>query len=211
MTKLRRSLSGALASAALIALSGCQTPVIHAINTVTLLGGLPDDMVHRNIAGMVAFDEVWAGDYNLANRNKLYTQGVVSGLPEYGLRVARVNMRHSDSFAYIRTGDKIWIAVGIVPDHIPPLKAFDIVELRQTGETRTVENFTKTGEGNIIVRVLCRAADPGYTDCVKLQPKLGKYEGYGALSSPYLNSAKEYGYTFTPKYDAKGKFLRAPG
>ena len=117
---------------------------------------------------------------------------------------------HTDYFAWIRQGEKIWIAVGIVPDHIPQLKARDIVELRQTGGTRTVENFATTGEGNIVVRVLCRAADPAYDACVKRQPKIGAFEGYGATGTPYPASAKSYGYTFSPKYDANGKLLQAP-
>lgn len=158
----KRAIPLACSAVALIALTGCQTPIVHGINSITMAGGLDEQMRDRNIAGMVAFDEVWAGNYNLANRNNLYTQGAVSGTPEYGLRIARINMRHTDYFAWIRQGEKIWIAVGIVPDHIPQLKARDIVELRQTGGTRTVENFATTGEGNIVVRVLCRAADPAY-------------------------------------------------
>lgn len=204
---MKSTLSAAFAIATLVCLTGCQTPIIHAINVVTTAGGLPEEMVNRNVAGMVAFDEVWAGDYNLANRNNLYTQGVVSGTPEYGLRVGRVNMRHSDSFLYLRQGDKLWVAIGIIPDHLPQLRAGDIVELRQTGVTRTAENFTITGEGNIIVRVLCLASAPDYAECLKRQPKLGKFEGFGATGTDYPASVKEYGYTFTPKYDAKGKPL----
>lgn len=204
---MKSTLAGAIAIATLACLSGCQTPIIHGINSVTSLG-LPDDMVHRNVAGMIAFDEVWAGDYNFANRNNLYAQGVPSGSPEYGLRVARVNMRNSDSVLYIRQGDRLWIAIGIVPDHLPRLKAGDIVELRQTAAVRTAENYVSTGEGNIIVRVLCPVSAPDYAACLKLQPKLGKHEGYGATGTPYPASVKEYGYTFTPKYDANGKLLQ---
>lgn len=45
---------------------------------------------------------------------------------------------------------------------------------------------------------------------MKRQPKIGAFEGYGATGTPYPASAKSYGYTFSPKYDANGKLLQAP-
>ena len=44
-------------------LAGCQTPIVHGVNQIINLGQeLPENMRQRNIAGVVAFDEAWAGD-----------------------------------------------------------------------------------------------------------------------------------------------------
>ena len=191
-------------------LAGCQTPATHAVNKVINFGNteLSPELQKRNMAGMVAFDEVWAGDYNFTNRNLLYPLGIISGTPEYGLRVARVVLRMPEYGAWVRTGEYPWHTAAIVPDHLPPLKAGDIAEIRQTGMYNVTKDFVATGEGNIVLRVLCRAAQPDYKECLKAQPRVGRFEGYGPTNTDYPASTKEYGFTFTPKYDAKGQALR---
>ena len=198
-----------LLACAMTLLAGCQTPIVHGVNQVLNMGGeLPENMRQRNISAVVAFDEAWAGDYNMTTRNHLYLHGVVSGTPEYGMRVVRVNMRHPEYGAWVRVGDKAWITAAIVPDHMEVLKAGDYVEIRQTGTHRTVENFVAKGEGNIVLRVLCRAADPKYEECAAALPRMGRYLGFGETGTYYPESIREYGFTFTPKYDSKGKPLR---
>lgn len=192
----------------LIFLCGCQTPVIPVINQVINLGmDLPDDMQHRNISAIVAFNETWAGNYPFAARNQLYTQGIKRGTPEYGLRVVRINMRHTDGAAWVSPGEKLWLTAAIVPDHIPTLKESDIVEIRQTGTWDVDKNFIARGEGNIVIRVLCLKASPDYADCVKKQPHIGKFEGFGATGTYYPPSIQAYGFSYTPKYDEDGKPL----
>lgn len=71
-----------------------------------------------------------------------------------------------------------------------------------------MESFTAKQDGNIVVRVLCRKADPAYEKCRDALPQVRKYPN-GPTGTPYPVSVKEYGYTFTPAYDAKGQPTRA--
>lgn len=192
-----------------VSLAACQTPLIPVINQVVNLGiDLPDDMQHRNVSAVVAFDETWSGNYPSAARNQLYTQGIKRGTPEYGMRVVRINMRHTDGFAWIPPGRKVWITSAIVPDQIAPLKGGDLVEIRQTGTWDVDKDFVATGEGNIVLRVLCVKASSDYVGCVKKEPHIGEYEGFGATGTLYPVSIQAYGYSYTPMYDAEGKPLR---
>lgn len=197
------------AAAVALSLAGCQTPAVHALNAVLNAGTeLDENMQHVNVAAHVIRDEEWAGNYPFAARNQLYPLGVVKGEPEYGMRVGFLQMRHPEYGGWVRAGEKGWVATGIIPDHMAPLKRGDVVELRQTGTYNVIKGFVKTGEGNIVLRVLCRAADPQYKECVSKLPSIGKFQGFGETKTVYPASAKEYGFTFTPKYDEKGKPLR---
>lgn len=192
-----------------IPLTACQTPAIHAVNQAINLGmELTPAMRDRNIATEVGFDEVWAGDYNFANRNLLYTQGIESGTPEYGLRVARVNLRHPEYGAWVSSGQKAWPTSAVVPDHLPKLNRGDFVEVRQTGTWNVDKDFVAKGEGNIVLRVLCPAGAPDFKECVKKLPRIGKYQGFGETGTLYPASVQEYGFTFTRKYDKDGKAIR---
>lgn len=198
-------------SAIAVALSGCQTPAVHVMNAV-LNGGnteLAANMRQVNVAAHVIRDETWAGDYPFTARNQLYTVGVIKGEPEYSMRVAFLQMRHPEYGAWVRAGGKGWVTTGIIPDHLPALKQGDVVELRQTGTANVVKNFVASGEGNVVLHILCRAADPKYKECLAALPRIGTYQGFGETSSYYPESVREYGYTFSPKYDAKGAALPA--
>ena len=70
------------------------------------------------------------------------------------------------------------------------------------------KDFAKTGEGNIVVRILCKYGDPAYDSCLDRQPRIGKHRGFGETGTLYPVSAKEYGFSYTPMYDEKGKALR---
>jgi hypothetical protein len=85
--------------------------------------------------------------------------------------------------------------VAYVPS-LDALKAWDIVELRQTGTYDTLLGFSRTGEGNAVLRVLCRKADPGYDACAEVLPRSGNYQSQGPLGTPYLKTLKEYGFSF---------------
>ncbi len=71
-----------------------------------------------------------------------------------------------------------------------------------------LKDFSKTGEGNIVTRILCRKAQPDFDACENALPKTGKHKAMGPTGTPFLASVKEYGFTFTPAYDDKGNLLR---
>lgn len=187
-------------------LAGCQTPAVHTMNFI-LNGGateLDRNMRQVNVAAQVIRDEVWAGDYPFAARNQLYTVGVIKGEPEYAMRVAFLQMRHPEYGAWVRAGGKGWVTTGIIPDHLPQLKQGDFVELRQTGTSNVVKGFAATGDGNVVLRILCQAASPEFKACVARLPRIGTFQGFGETSTYYPESVREYGFSFTQKYDAKG-------
>lgn len=201
----RRAVIAVVSTCTAVALSGCQTPAVHVLNAVLNVGTeLPANMRQVNVAAQVIQDEVWAGDYSFSARNQLYTVGVIKGEPEYSMRVAFLQMRHPEFGAWVRAGGKGWISTGIIPDHLPPLKQGDVVELRQTGTYNVVKGFVETGEGNVVLRILCKAGDPAFKECVATLPRIGTFQGFGETNSYYPESVREYGFIFSQNYDANG-------
>lgn len=189
-------------------LGGCQSSAIVAINKTINLGmELEPAMYGRNIAGALAYNEEWAGAMPYAAKNQLVAMGVNKQDPEYFMRIVRVNTRHPAYAGWMAAGDKAWITSAMVPDHFPKLHVNDIVEIRQTGTWEVNKDFSKTGEGNIVVRVLCQYNDPGYEACRDGQPRIGKHRGFGETGTLYPVSAKEYGFSFTKMYDQNGKAI----
>lgn len=207
MSKLLRPCAAILA---LVGLSGCgSSPMLHVGNAVFNLGQeLPQNMRDRHLSATVAFDEVHASKYQRVARNALYVNGIVEGTPEYAMRVVRMNINFLDGNAIYSPGEYTFMTGAIVPDHLPQLKAGDLVELRQTGTWRTMENFVAKQEGNIVVRILCRRDAPDFMECAKTTPKTGKNYGVGPTGTPYPASVKDYGFSFTPWYDDQGSALR---
>jgi len=191
-------------------LTGCATGSMAKSVTKTLNMGedLPADMVNRHLAVWVNFDEDWAENYNRSSRNVLFGQGVEENTPEYGMRVARVSLANTGSAMWIGKGEASFLTGAYVPDHLPRLRAGDIVEIRQTGTWDTMKNFITAGEGNIVVRILCSKASPDYEKCLKGTPKVGEHYGYGETHTAYPASVRDYGFTFTPMFDKKGQALR---
>lgn len=201
--------------AAVLALSvlvaGCSSsPLSKAITKGYNLGQeLPVEMVKTNQAAMVGFDETWVGNYGRAARNSLYMQGVVIGTPEYNMRAARVNLAISGPGAlWISEGELLYTGGAFVPDQLPQLRAGDIVEVRHTGTWDTMKDFSKTGEGNIVVRIICRKGEPNYDKCFEDAPRINKTKGVGRTNTAYPESVRDYGFTFTPMFDDKGQALR---
>ena len=191
--------------------AGCSsTPVSKAITKAYNLGQeLPADMVKTNQAAMVGFDETWVDNYGVAARNSLYVQGVEKDTPEYKLRAARVNLAISGpGVLWVSEGGLLYTGGAYVPDQLPQLRAGDIVEVRQTGTWDTMKDFSKTGEGNIVVRIICRKSDPAYEKCFEDAPRINKTKGVGRTNTPYPASVRDYGFTFTPMFDHKGQALR---
>lgn len=168
---------------------------------------LPEDMLGRHLIGTVGFDEAHPSALNRASQGQLYVQGVKEDTPEYGYRVVRINVPYLKGLLWYADGEFTYPTAAAVPDHFPQLKAWDIVEFRLVDTYHALRDFSKTGEGNVVVKVLCHADDPNYKACVAAAPKIGKYTA-GVGSTPYPASAKDYGFTFTPAYDSKGKPLR---
>lgn len=191
-------------------LAGCgPSPLLRVTNTAINMGqGLPDEMLNSHLAGIVAFDEAWTDEYSRVARNQLYTQGVERGKPEYNLRIVRINLSNTGSALWIEKGELAFPTGAFVPDHLPRLHAGDVVEIRQTKSWMAMENFARTGEGNIVVRVLCAKAAPTYKECVEKAPRTGRFVGFGFTGTSFPASVKGYGFSFTPMFDANGKALR---
>jgi hypothetical protein len=200
-----------LAFSALVAtltLSGCApSPHLHATTKFMNGGqGLNDGMLDRNLIATAAYDENFVDEYPLPGRATAYIQGVIKGSAEYKLRVVGLNLRLFNA-TLVTDGKYGYSSSATVPDHIGRIKAWDLVEYRSTGTYDTLLDFTKKQEGNIIVRVLCRKADPDYEKCRDALPQQRNYPN-GPTGTPFPASIKEYGYTFTPAYDDKGTPLR---
>ena len=193
-----------------LALSGCSANPTMKVTTRMFNFGieLTPEMVGANMVGVIGFDEDFAGNYGRLAKNALYGQGIEEGVPEYQYRVVRVNIQQTNRAGWYAPG-RITLTTGaMVPDHLPRLRAGDIIEIRQTGTYETMKDFARINEGNIIVRLLCPKAAPDYEACVDRQPSIGKYKTSGFSRTPYPASVKEYGFTFTPAYDTTGKLLR---
>ena len=160
---------------------------------------LPPEMWGRNIVAMVAFDEVPAPEYNRHSQVVLYSQGARKGNEAYRARIARVNFHHfKGNWAY-RDGTVVFFSAAIVPDHLPPLKAGDIVELRHVSTWESLLNFFETGDGNMVIRVLCSRDSPDYFECEDALPKIGRVKGQGPTGTHFPESAREYGFTFNTR------------
>lgn len=168
---------------------------------------LGPEMRDRNLIATVGYDEKYTGVAAVPARTSAYLQGIVEGTPEHGLRVAHLNLAQLKGSGWYSDGQFAYFTSAAVPDQIGKLKAWDLVEYRSAGTYRTLENFTTKQEGNIVVRVLCRKADPDYEKCRDALPQMRKYPN-GPTGTPYPVSVKEYGYSFTPAYDAKGQLTR---
>lgn len=192
-------------------LTGCgANPMIHVSNAVFNFGQeLPEDMVNVHYAGVVAFDEVAPPKYPRIPHINLYANGIKEGSPEYEMRATMVHIANTGELLYVSKGDRTFATAAIIPDHLPVLKAGDLIEIRNTKTWRVDEDFLKTGEGNIVVSIICAKADPQFDNCIETKaPRLGKHKGRGPTGTPYPKSVKDYGFTFTPKYDQKGNPVR---
>jgi hypothetical protein len=206
-----------LALSVALSLSGCglfmnsPPPGLRTTNKILNFGvGLPEEMVGRNVYGIVGFDEDYIGRYNKHSQNVVFTQGVGKGDPEYSYRVVRINMRHFDglAIAFIPKGRVSWFTAAMVPDHIPRLGAGDIVEFRQSGTWDTLEGFLGKKDGNIVLNLICKAGVPGYEICVSSLPAIGEGKATGPTNTYYPASLLEYGFRYSPAYDDAGLALR---
>jgi hypothetical protein len=192
-------------------LSGCAPGPMLKFNTELINAGneLDPGMVNVNFIATVGYDETHLKNLPLQGRGVAYLAGATDISPEYQYRAVYLNIRILKGFMFLEGGGTSYPTVGMVPDGMPALKAWDLVELRQTGTYDTVKNFSKTGEGNAVLRVLCRRADPAYEKCVEALPRIGKHKGQGLTNTEYPASLKSYGFSFSPAYAKDGSALRA--
>ena len=191
-------------------ISACSAgPQLKVGNALVMAGHVPSDMSKSHLVATVGFDEDYAGRYNRITNNFMYGTGVELGNPEYQLRVVRLNTAELTGLLWYGPGEFLFSSGGVVPDSMPRLMAGDIVEYRQTElRTDSLKNFSKTGEGPIVVKILCQKAQTDYVACVDKLPTTAKSKATGKTGRPYPVSVKEYGFSFTPMYDAKGNPLR---
>ena len=196
---------------ACLALTACAPgPHLHVNNAIFYLGSeIEPEMRDRNLIATVGYDEDFVGNYpgRLA-QSTAYVHGAGEGAPERQLRAVYLTLTHLKGFAWYPAGKLFYSTMAAVPDSLGRLKAWDLVEYRSTGTYRTLENFATKQDGNIVVRVLCRRAEPDYEKCRDALPQVRNYPN-GPTGTPYPASVKEYGYTFTLAYDAKGQPTRA--
>lgn len=163
----------------------------------------------HNLIAIVGVDEGFVGKYAQFPRNVMWVQGFQEGTPEYQLRAVMLNTRFVNTVLWKGAGQHAWPTAAAVPDHIERLHAGDIVEFRNAGSRHTSDNFLTTGEDNIVLQVLCRAADADYKKCKESLPRPGGQEWPGgSLGTSYAKNAADYGWSFTPAYDPSGKPLR---
>jgi hypothetical protein len=181
-------------------------PLSEATSRAINLNGaaLSGEYKHANLVGVVAFDEAYTGTYHYMWRNALYMQGAKPGAPPRRYRVVPIGIRETDLFRHtVMTG-------AIVPDHLPLLRAGDVVEFRNGNLFDNMVNFENTREGNVVLRVVCWSEDPAVLDCARTK---APWKGYGSRAevsgvagTPYRDVAS-YGFTFSERYDDEGRVL----
>lgn len=173
--RLGTSLIGACAIAMF---AGC-APGPHLFVTTTIVNGgsyeLGDEMRNRHLIAFVGYDEALPMNYPAAGKSSTYVHGLRKGTPEYGYRAAILTMGQLKGALWYADGQYMWITTALIPDHISRVKAYDIVEFRQLNAWKTLDNFSQTGEGNVIVKVHCRRADADYEACKNALPQIGKF------------------------------------
>lgn len=196
-----------VAAASLV--SGCAVnPVSEALTRAINLNGhaLYDEYEEANVVGFVVEDEKYVGQYHRILRNALHVQGARPGAVENRYRIVPIAIRESDLIRHhFPTG-------AIVPDHLPPLIAGDIVEFLNPSGFDAFRGFAATKRGSgIVLNVICYKDDPAFDECTKTRsPWKGwgwNKEPGGVGPSPYLEDTAAYGFDFSERYDDDGRLL----
>lgn len=176
-------------------------------------GRAPELMTNQHIVTWVAFGERHRNDVTGLERTALYQVGVRPGSPNLKYRYVAVNsprLEHGKTLLLWNNSSQLYMTGAMVPDQIGKLEAGDVVELRSIASWDTNVNFHADGEGQIVTRVLCRKAAPGYEACWKGLPSFGKHKASGQTGTPFPASVKDYRpeFTFSTYYDDEGKLIR---
>jgi hypothetical protein len=201
--------------ALVVLLAGCEAagPQNRAFQAFDLaLGGISPKMLEKNVTASVSFDEAHPLKTHRITRIDFFGQGVDKDSVEYNYRMVPVNFGHFNNFGIGRVnngyGTLVFKTAAMVPDHLPLLKAGDLIELRQTVQYNSMKDFVAKQEGNTVLRILCRKADPDFLKCQDSVPHHSPKVVGGYTDRPYLKSLKEYGFTFTQAYDKQGNAFR---
>lgn len=180
-------------------LTGCAYDQgIHVRNQIVNFGiELDKEMVGVNYMGAVLENEEYLTSYSRANKMIAHGQDATPGSDIEPYRFVIIRTIRYGTNITARLGHAYWTTVAIVPDHIPKLHRFDIVEYRNIGTWRTMKDFLTTGEGNAVLRVVCKYGEPDYDACVNAQPKIANFLGVGPTGTEYKPSLKDYGFTFS--------------
>jgi len=200
------------AIAAFVLLNGCAGHVNVPIGEIVTLGlsTLPKEMQYVNHYATIHpdffknkdnYNEQYFWDYSDVGKASVHRIGITLGTPNETFRVVPLMM---NNWGWI---SQPWLVAGIVPDQIPELHAWDVVEVRMLGVYSSSENFTGAEDASIITRVVCYASDPNFENCIANLPSHPKDWTKHLVPSgtKYLVSAQDYGYTFTPRYTHEGK------
>ena len=182
----------------LVSLSGCAYDQgIHLRNQLVNMGQeLPAEMVNTNYVGAILEDEKHINSYTRGTRVAIHGQDASPGTWAENHRIVPIRTAQYGAALATKLGQGFWTTAALVPDGTPRLRKFDIVEFRHVGTWRTLKDFPTTGEGNAVVKVLCRFEDPNYASCLDTLPSIGKYKGSGPAKTEYKPSLQDYGFTF---------------
>jgi hypothetical protein len=202
-----QSLRLLIAGFALAVLSGCAVnPISEGLSRAFALNGatLKGDYKEANLVGVVGLNELPPAKYARTPSNYLHLAGAQPNTPERHYRIVPIVIRESDTFRHT------FITGAYVPDHLPLLQEWDIVEFRNIGVFDNLRNFAQTKEGNVILKVICYKADPQYDECAKTK---APWKGHGKTAHPSgvagtpWQPVAAYGFAFTPRYDDEGNTL----
>jgi hypothetical protein len=174
-------------------------------------GNAPPLMRNKHLVGWVGFDEKHLSKVSGLANTALYASGVHKGAEVASYRYVPVSsprMEGDENFLWFKPGSQLYLVGAMVPDHIGELKRLDIVEFRSVSSWDSLVGFERTGEGQIVTRVLCRKASPDWQKCHDALPAFHQIKAAGPTGTPFPSSVKDYGFTFSPFYDMSGKLLK---
>lgn len=197
-------------------LTGCaQMPpprdvVKFTTHALALGDGLPEYQLDNHITGEVFIDETFIGGYQNPFPIWFYVNGDISEKdPQWYMRGVQVSSAiDKGNFRFAR-GSFTWRVSALVPDHLPPLKKGDIVEIRNARDWAQLKHWhDEKADVNVVLNILCRKEQPDYEKCYKSLPRFNeKYPTNGYSRTPVYKTWQEYGLTFSRAYDEKGKPL----
>jgi len=207
MTKIRLLKNAAVIAASVSILAGCATNAVTHSFTVAVQppSGFSQVMLTNVIYAVVMSDEDSITKLGRVDRNVAYDQGIRYDSADEHLRLVRVNMLNFN-YPILK-----WVTLAAVPDTFPLLKDGDVVAIRMPTNLDGLLNFSDTKEGTSAVSVVCLVDRKDYTDCWKNvpvpDPKNRMKGANGVAPIPFRASLRDYGFTYSPRYDAAGHVL----
>jgi len=175
-------------------------------------GTAPPLMTNQHIIGYVYEDEAHFEKSLGIPKTTFYVSGIRKDANNFSFRYAAISSPRLEEGKVLwkDKSSQLYITGAMIPDQIGRLKAWDIVELRSIKPWDVLVDFRKTGEGQIVTRVLCRKSEPGWEACRDALPRFNKHPASGHTGRPFPSSVKDYPekFTFSEFYGPKGELLR---